>query len=211
MNSEESQSESEEEQDSSDEGTDAAQYQSCGSYDDVSDTYLQQGPLSIESTGTRGKANRLFNYLSLEFADADVIHEREIEKAITRVGNDTEYYIEKYTPLVTDRLQDHGWVRFPYNDLWMADAETAAEMLDAQLEDFEPELLGEEPPKLVGSGGDVEAETKTERIQNLLERFRERRELYVEYGVMSPERADAIERSGAELLMEYSSGRELVG
>ena len=151
------------------------------------------------------------NYLSLEFADADVIHEREIEKAITRVGNDTEYYVEKYTPLVTDRLQDHGWVRFPYNDLWMADAETAAEMLDAQLEDFEPELLGEEPPKLVGSGGDVEAETKTEPIQNLLERFRERRELYVEYGVMSPERADSIERSGAELLMEYFSGGEMVG
>ena len=58
----------------------------------------------------------------------------------------------------------------------MANAETAAEMLDAQLEDFEPEFLGEEPLKLVGSGGNVEAETNTERIQDL----RKRRELYVE-------------------------------
>ena len=44
-----------------------------------------------------------------------------------------------------------------------------------------------------------------------MEAFQERKELFVDHGVVTPERAAEIERSGAELLMEYSGSGEVVG
>ena len=97
--------------------------------------------------------------------------------------------------------------------MWSPNKDQAAEMLTVQLKDIEAELFGEEPLQTweESDSGDVEADTEVERAQNLLEAFWERKEIFVDHRVVTPERAEEIERSGAEMLMEYSNGGEVVG
>ena len=94
-----------------------AEQENRADYDSKSDAYLSKGPLKLGKKNQDGRANRIFNYLMLQYPETQ-LRRGILKQAIRKITSGSQHSYETYLPLVIEHLRDSGYAYYEPWDAW---------------------------------------------------------------------------------------------